>query len=72
MKLSAAIIAGGHSRRMGRDKALLPDATHGTLLQRQLHVLAALAPDEILLSCRAGQELPAPAQPEACSLEEDP
>lgn len=46
---------------MGRDKALLPDAAHGTLLQRQLALVAALAPGEILLSCRAGQALQVPS-----------
>jgi molybdopterin-guanine dinucleotide biosynthesis protein A len=60
MNLSAAIIAGGHSRRMGRDKALLPTREHGTLLARQLDLLATLAPHEILLSCRPNQVLPAP------------
>ena len=43
---------------MGRDKALLPDAQHGNLLQRQLTLLAAIEPAEMLVSCRAGQELP--------------
>ncbi|MBE2213270.1 MAG: NTP transferase domain-containing protein [Opitutaceae bacterium] len=60
MTLSAAIIAGGFSRRMGRDKALLPDAAHGTLLQRQVALVAALAPGEVLLSCRPDQDLRAP------------
>jgi len=46
---------------MGRDKALLPDAGYGTLLERQLAVLATLEPEEILLSCRPDQSLPAPA-----------
>lgn len=60
MDLSAAILAGGHSSRMGRDKALLPVAGHPTLLQRQFAVLASLAPLEVLLSCRPDQPLPAP------------
>ena len=58
MRLSAAIIAGGRSHRMGRDKALLPDAAHGTLLRRQLALLASFHPAELLLSCRPDQDLP--------------
>lgn len=61
MRLSAAIIAGGHSRRMGRDKALLPDRDHGTLLQRQIELLRRVAPVEILVSCRPEQTLSLPA-----------
>jgi molybdenum cofactor guanylyltransferase len=61
VNLSAAIIAGGFSRRMGRDKALLPDPVHGTLLQRQLALVAALRPMEVLLSCRPSQDLPVPS-----------
>lgn len=45
---------------MGRDKALLPEPVHGTLLQRQLAAVAALSPAEVLLSCRPDQRLPAP------------
>jgi len=45
---------------MGRDKALLADATYGTLLERQLALVASLRPAEILISCRAEQNLPLP------------
>jgi len=52
MHFSAVILAGGESRRMGRDKAFLE---HGgkTLLARQLETVAALRPAEILVSGRA-------------------
>lgn len=51
---SAALIAGGKSRRMGRDKCLLE--FHGMpLWQRQLAVLAEMGPAEILISCRKEQ-----------------
>lgn len=51
---SAALIAGGKSRRMGQDKCLLE--IRGTpLWQRQLAVLAELGPAEILISCRREQ-----------------
>ena len=47
---SAALLVGGHSRRMGRDKALLPHPAGGLFWQRQLAVLEALRPREILWS----------------------
>ena len=51
---SAALIAGGKSRRMGQDKCLME--IHGMpLWQRQLGVLAELRPAEILISCRKEQ-----------------
>lgn len=43
---------------MGRDKALLPDPVHGTLLQRQLALVQSVRPLEVLVSCRAEQTLP--------------
>lgn len=51
--LAAAVLAGGRSVRMGRDKALLPAGT-GRWVDRQLELLRALAPHELLLSVRAG------------------
>ena len=53
---AAALIAGGKSRRMGRDKAWLD--WHGEpLWQMQLHKLAQLQPATLILSCRAEQKL---------------
>jgi molybdenum cofactor guanylyltransferase len=46
------ILAGGRSSRMQRDKALLP-CQGTTLLARQVGIVRALAPAEILISGRA-------------------
>ena len=56
---SAALLAGGKSRRMGRDKALLPVAGHACLWQRQLAELEELAPQRIFWSGHARPGLPA-------------
>jgi len=61
VRLSAVILAGGRSRRMGRDKALLPVSGHATALERQLALIAVAKPLEVLISCRPGQRLPHPA-----------
>jgi molybdopterin-guanine dinucleotide biosynthesis protein A len=50
---SAVLLAGGHSRRMGRDKRLLVVDWEGEpvpLWRRQLNVLRRLAPAELLIS----------------------
>jgi molybdopterin-guanine dinucleotide biosynthesis protein A len=58
-KLAAALIAGGRSTRMGRDKARLVGAGGQELWQSQLNLLRKLQPDELLISCREDQALPA-------------
>ena len=51
MKISAVLLAGGESRRMGEDKATL--SFHGKpLWQVQLDLLRRLEPSEIFLSAR--------------------
>ena len=49
MAFSAALIAGGRSSRMGRDKAFL-EIEGVPLWQRQLHVLRELGPSEIFIA----------------------
>lgn len=56
---AAALIAGGQSRRMGRDKAFL-DWQGQPLWEAQLDKLAALQPARLLLSCRREQTISAP------------
>jgi molybdopterin-guanine dinucleotide biosynthesis protein A len=67
---SAVLLAGGQSRRMGRDKALLPLPGSGILLwQRQLHMLEELKPDEIFWSGPARPHLPAHVRPLSDEIE---
>ncbi len=47
---AAVLLAGGQSRRMGRDKALLPLGDGRLLWQRQLDVLQQLGPGELFVS----------------------
>jgi molybdopterin-guanine dinucleotide biosynthesis protein A len=54
-RFAAALLAGGRSTRMGRDKALL-DWQGAPLWRVQLNKLMALNPDRLLLSRRADQE----------------
>ena len=56
---AAVLLAGGRSRRMGRDKALLPLADGQVLWQRQLAVLASLRPAELFISGPEREGLPA-------------
>ena len=55
--VSAAVIAGGESRRMGRDKRSLTVGSE-TLLARVVAVLHSLS-DDVLISCRDNGQVPA-------------
>lgn len=50
MPLRCCLLSGGASRRMGRDKALLPHPEGGTWLERTLRVLALLGAPLTVLS----------------------
>jgi molybdopterin-guanine dinucleotide biosynthesis protein A len=50
LPLRGCLLSGGASRRMGRDKALLPHPEGGTWLERQLRLLAGLSAPLTLLS----------------------
>ena len=52
MKLSAVLLAGGESRRMGREKATML-CRGRPLWQRQLDTLRELEPTELLISARS-------------------
>jgi molybdopterin-guanine dinucleotide biosynthesis protein A len=59
LTFSAALLAGGQSTRMGRDKALLPIVNSGRVLwQRQLDMLEKLNPDQIFWSGAPRSGLP--------------
>jgi molybdopterin-guanine dinucleotide biosynthesis protein A len=67
-EFSAALLAGGRSRRMGTDKAFL--LWQGRpLWERQLEKLRALGPSQLLLSCCAEQ--PFPILPEIMPVYDD-
>jgi len=55
MNISAVILAGGESRRMGRDKAFVEIEGQG-LLARALDTVRAAGIEEILISGRAGTD----------------
>ena len=52
MSLTAVLLAGGESRRMGRDKATI-DFRGQPLWQRQIAVLRGLMPEKIFVSARS-------------------
>lgn len=62
MSLTTALFLGGRSTRMGRDKALL-EIDGQPLWWRQWRKLRALQPSRMLLSARAGQDVPVPPPP---------
>jgi molybdopterin-guanine dinucleotide biosynthesis protein A len=68
MNLTAVILAGGESRRMGRDKAWVPFEGK-PLLQLAVERLQALGVAEILISGRAGQDYSALKRPVLFDLE---
>ena len=51
MTLSAVLLAGGESRRMGRDKATI-EFRGQPLWERQLELLHALSPEKVFVSAR--------------------
>lgn len=55
MNFSVVILAGGRSRRMGKDKAFL-DWQGRSLLGHQIETVRHLKPDAILISGRAGTD----------------
>jgi molybdenum cofactor guanylyltransferase len=67
---AAVVLVGGHSRRMGTDKAGLRDRTGQPLLTRQLALLASLEPVELLVSARRTQILP-PLPPAVRRVDDD-
>jgi molybdopterin-guanine dinucleotide biosynthesis protein A len=51
MRLTAAVLAGGRSRRMGTDKALIRlDPSGPTLLERVLELVGAVADDRVVIA----------------------
>jgi molybdopterin-guanine dinucleotide biosynthesis protein A len=62
MTFAALLLAGGESRRMGRDKVTM-DFGGQPLWERQLQVLRGLRPDELLVSARTAPDwLPSDTQ----------
>lgn len=65
LPLRACLLSGGKSRRMGRDKALLPHPAGGTWLERSLRLLAGLGvPITLLTRHQVHQRLAAALAPQ--------
>lgn len=62
MSLTAALLMGGRSSRMGQDKALI-EVDGQPLWWVQWRKLRALRPDRLILSARDGQDAPIPPAP---------
>jgi molybdopterin-guanine dinucleotide biosynthesis protein A len=62
MSLTAALLLGGRSTRMGRDKALI-EIDGEQLWWIQWQKLRALEPSQLILSARPGQDVPIPPPP---------
>jgi molybdopterin-guanine dinucleotide biosynthesis protein A len=76
-RLRACLLSGGESRRMGRDKALLPHPAGGTWLERSLRLLASQGAPLTLLSRHPAHHRVAAALPAELAgplelLEEEP
>ena len=61
MNFAAVLLCGGKSTRMGRDKAFI-DWNGRPLWQVQLEKLRQLAPERLLISCRAEQNIVSDAE----------
>jgi molybdopterin-guanine dinucleotide biosynthesis protein A len=68
MKRAAIVLCGGHSSRMGRDKASLPFGQE-TMIARIIRIVSPVV-DEVWVVARDGQELP--ELPDHCGVARDP
>ena len=69
LRFTAALLAGGQSRRMGRDKVFLPIVWEGKsvpLWERQLSILKSVEPAELVISgpSKPGYPISVPAYPD--------
>jgi len=69
--LTGVVLAGGHSTRMGRDKALLTLAKDLTLLDHAINTLRAAGATEVLVSVRPGQSYGKPGTREIVDSSEE-
>jgi molybdopterin-guanine dinucleotide biosynthesis protein A len=64
--VTGVVLAGGQSRRMGRDKALL-ELSGETLLERTVHLLSSICGEVLVI----GRDASSPATSGACALPDD-